>query len=361
MTPPPGSTQGPRLDKAEADRIAEAHDIRTYPVPPRKLLSERPQDSDDYDGLLDRAVAPHWNSAVDLLRAGPEGYLALTRLRDRLADESSRLGREGEQVSLPAEIARRVHRVLSYEAERYGAESTLAASIPDRPEASGMLWWSWEPRWSLDQEHAPISFDDPPALFVLRSPDIDGLVSEYAGTGTLVEFERDTTWASNLSRVSDAGLWYSDVSALSRYVDELVEFRLKVVEQVLREHEVLGHVQEFGEGEPRRAVLSDEQTTFLDVALAAIGAVEAEVDDPTSPAKGRRSWSNVSAKMHDKTGWSGNRLEGIAQNDFGLFGGPAFVKREGRGSGPLTRAEEADRYALFCRVMRAYDRARRGV
>ena len=64
--------------------------------------------------------------------------------------------------------------------------------------------------------------------------------------------------------------------------------------------------------------------------------------------------------MKDETGRSNDWHERVAEGEFLLFGGPAFAKRTGRGSGPLTREQERERYDRFCRVMRAYDAAREG-
>jgi hypothetical protein len=375
-TPPPRPMEGPRLDAAEAERIAAVYDVRSFPLPPGDLLGDTVFDNDQrgtdlFDEAAKQAVAPHWNSAVYLLR-GPDGYIALVRLRDRLAGHIAGIVREADQRSIRASIARSVGRILASEAERHGSDTAIGASLDGLPLSAHGNGWSWEPRRSWPQEEGaeeggaeeegaeeegtvvPYS---PPALFALRSAYLDALVaaSESEHRDTFVEVQRDWTWARALSAASSAESRFSRKGFGTDVVD-LAEFRLKVVEQVLREHELLGHVDEFGTGAHRRVELTSEQTAFLDAALAAIAEVEADAEDPSN--KRRRSWSNVNGRMSDKTGWHLSTLERIAEKSFTLFGGPAFVKQEERGSGPLPRGEEAERYRRFCTVMEAYGQAR---
>ena len=363
MRPPVRTTTGPRVDAAEADRIATVYNVRSYPAPPFGLLTEAPRDYEQDEELTRRDAAPHWNSAVDLIRQGVDGYLALVHMRDRLAAHLAELTHQERQVSLPAEIDYVVRRILIYESKRHGPDATLEDSLEgDLP--LGDTRWSWELRFSSAQVDGPEVLDEPPALLALRAPEVDRLVAEYEGwdAQSLVEFERGATWAQCIEKQSNGEVWrILGVRGPDPDVVQLVEFRLKVVEQVLREHEVLGHVDEFGAGARRRLAPSSDQTSFLDAAVAAIEAVEAEASDATSAETGRQSWANVSAKMTIATGWSTGRLERFAERDLTLFGGPAFEKREGRGSGPLPRGEEAERYARFCRVVRAYDRARSAI
>lgn len=363
VTPPAPPRKASRLDAAEADRIAAIYNVRTFPLPPGDLLGEEVFENDQrgterLDEAAKRVVAPHWNTAVDLLGDGAEGYLALVRLRDRLAGRIAEIVHEADQRSIHADIAGSIRQILAHEAERYGSDAQIGDSLASLTEPADEDGWWWEPRRSYSQQQLPVA-GAPPVLFALRSTYLDGLVATYEWefNDTLVEFEREWTWSRALNRATanEAQAERARLGGDDR-AHELAEFRLRVVEQVLMEHEVLGHVDEFGTGAHRRVMLTPEQTTFLDAALTAIAEVEVDAEDPSN--RRRRSWSNVSGRMADETGWSPGTLERIAEESFTLFGGPAFVKQEARGSGPLPRPEEIERYELFRRVMQAYDRAR---
>lgn len=339
-TQPVRPEQRPGLDAAEADRIAAVYDVRSYPVPPGELLTEQTEDYGHYDELFERAVAPHWNAAVGLLRSGADGYLALVRLRDRLAGHVAAVVHTSDEQSALAALARSVRRVVAREAERHGLDAVIGTSLDDRPPSATEDGWWWEPRRSWGQEEGTVVPDSPPAFFVLRSAYLDTLASKTDSEqgDIFVEVQRGWTWGRALGRAtSTEGRFSRQRSGLGTDVADLAEFRLKVVEQVLREHELLGHVAEFGVGGDRRVRLSDEQADFVRAALAAVRFVEAEVDRGEASAP---SWDAVQKQITaDDESWKSKRSERVA-TELGAF-------EKGEGSGRPTDAQVRARYEQF--------------
>lgn len=341
-TSPLHPAQHPRLDAAAADWIASVYDVRTFPLPPGDLLGEIVFENDQhgydlFDEAAKRAVAPHWNSAVDLLR-GADGYLALVRLRDRLASYVAGIVREADQRSIRASIARSVGRILAHEAERHGADTEIGTAL-DGWLPSGDDEWQWEPRRSQGQEEGTVVPATPPALFALRSAYLDALVaaSENENRDMFVEVQRNWTWDRALSAASSTESRFSrNAFGTGTNVVDLAEFRLKVIEQVLREHELLGHVDEYGAGGGRRVALDEEQVVFVQAALSAIHAVESEVADGIASAP---SWDAVRKRIGDETGWGTTRTERAATK----LG--AYEKHVG--SGRPTADQVRSRYEQF--------------
>ncbi len=344
VTSPPLLQKASRLDAAEADRIAAAYKVRTFPLPPGDLLGDEVFEIDEqgverHDEAAKRVVAPHWNAAVDLLGDGAEGYLALLRLRDRLAGRVAEFVREADQGSIRAEITSSVRQILSHEAKRYRPDLTIGDALAGAtPPADNAGWW-WEPRLSYRQQQFPVA-GAPPAIVALRSTYLDGLVSTYEWEfkDTLVEFEREWKWSRALQRAT-ANEAQAERAMRDRddRVHELAEFRLRVVEQVLREQELLGYVTEFDVGEVRHVALDDEQAEFVRAALAAIRSVEANSAKGKAPAA---TWDAVQKQITatDST-WGSHRIERVATT-LGAF-------ERLRGSARPTNNQIRDRYERF--------------
>lgn len=316
-------------------------------------------DHSNYDDVVQELVSPHWNSAVDILKGG-DGYQTLCLLRDKLADRLSEHDRRVALESLPGMLAPWVQGILDHELKTHGRRASLGDSL-DQP-SSPSRPWAWEQAWSQGQHHGGYVADAKPAMLTLRSPYLDDVLKTDEERQVLRQrfaFDRNSTWAEALQSVKKSAVLYRRLpSGQSLRLRDLIGFRLEVTDHVLREYELLGHVGTFEEGQRRAIVLSAEQETFLNAALDAIAAAEADAANPKAAHKGRLSWSNVRGRMSLAVGWDTTRLENFAESEFRLFGGPAFEKQEGRGRGPLPRDEERARYERFCRVMRAYDDAR---
>ena len=251
----------------EADRLAEGRRLRTIAQLPGSLLPDNPRDNDHYDDLVNGVTAPHWNSAVALLQSGPQGYLALLQMRDRLDKHLEKEQRVYERADVTRRVAVRVCQIAQAEAKRYGGATTLYASFRDERDTTGD--WEWTPDssgLSFGQLPRPA---DMPDRYCLTDAEVSGLLGQYDALQdrdsppfprSLLSFDPEYTWG-DFERVA-AGHCRRPTDDWRERRTDLIEFRLSVVEQVLREHEVLGYVGEYGES-PRPVELDEEQEEKL--------------------------------------------------------------------------------------------------
>ena len=318
----------------EADRLAANRRFRVIPTPPGDVLVRDPQDDLDYREVIAETVAPHWNSAVAMLASGTDGYLALVTLRDRLKGRLAEERRGDELDDLLDHIRARVLAVLRKEADAHGAETNLLASSLALSQGSDHKWVSAYRTADVATTQA-----DPPSLYCLHDAETLARVADYKAllgphgfdeSRTLTQFDRDATWASCIGQVAQRLRLFKRSTAWEARA-EVVQFRLSVIDQVLREHEVLGYVGVYGES-PRLVELDDEQETFLRAALRALKLVDKKKDKPT--------WFAIQTEMQWLTGRSRNWLERVAQDRFNAF-------EKGSERGRLPAHKEKARYKLF--------------
>ena len=278
-----------RQRAAEAARLVALCDLRSLPVPSANLLTESPRDEDHYADLAERVVVVHWNSAVSVLDGGA-GHADLLKLRDRLALHLREIEDQIDRWSSRDLVVSYVESVVAHEADRYGEDAVVEEAVSgdgaERP--SGEEWW-WEferPEWQ-----SPVG---PPEFVRLRSPALDRLipVSDLPWPSPkdwpasyYVTFGRGSTWRDCANRFKG---WSRprrrDQDDADRDIlkAELVEFRLRVVERVLWEHEVLGHVGPLKRNDPTRNRALPTKTRFsLEQLLFIVLAHEAIESDPT--------------------------------------------------------------------------------
>ena len=345
------------IDAQEVDRTGALYRVREVPLPPGRLVPEWAisDDAGDiyeaHEAAIDYVVSRHWNSALEVLgRDG--GYSELVLLRSQLQDRLATLNREAEQRSARGRLARYLARVIEYESERLGRTSRVG-EVLDRNHPDHDVW-RWEATPSLVQMWCGHLPDDEPEQVVLRSPFVDALVAQV-GENRLVSFNRSLTWQEAALQAEPSIFDFVD-DRDEQGLAELVEFRIEVVDQVLREYEILGVAGAYDSGASRHLGLDAEQEEFLRAAVVAIHRVEAQAAG-ASGAKAGRSWNNVRKTMELELGRSSNYLERVAEKSFTLFGGPAFEKETLSGSGRKGERRTIERYRRFVRVMGAYARA----
>ena len=245
-------------------------------------------------------------------------------------------------------VADRVTYIVREEASRHGADSTIASSLRSREPSTEP--WDWAQKASVLNLSFSESNRSVPSWYRLEDPEVARLLAEYDEIQDLdskpfpdglVSFSGEATWAG-CERVSTGLTWHYSKQATEEWRErrvELTEFRLAIVEQVLREHEVLGYVGVYGES-PRQVELGDEQETFLNAALRALKQVDARKLKP--------SWFAIQGAMSQGTGMSRNKLERIASDLH------AFVKAS-EGTRPSAQ-EINDRYELFRRQVERHAR-----
>ena len=334
----------------EADRLAMGRRVRTVAPLPGSLLPEDPRDNEHYGELMDGVTAPHWNSAVDTLRSGPQGYLALLQMRDRLDERLDRERRVYERAEVTRSVAARVGRIVRAEANRHGASTMMYVSLRDS--GGGTSDWEWAP------EDAVVDFIplprpvDMPDQYRLVDAEVTELLERYSTLRerdsvpfprALLSFNPEDTW-DDCERIVAGRTWSWKPGATEKWRErrvELIEFRLSVVEQVLSEHEVLGYVGEYGES-PRPVELDEEQEEFLKAALRAFELVDKRKLEPT--------WFAIQGKLAEWTGRSRNQLERIAEKRFDAF-------EKGSGSGRPSAQDVEERYSLFRRQTERWARS----
>ena len=320
LTRPDYARGYPSLNSAEAESLDAVAKIQRVPLPPSDLLEDpRHADLEDPTG---RIVSPHWNSAVDLLSGGA-GYVALVTLLARLREHESRLQEALDWVEDNTETTKEVLGYLAHEAETKGADVTLAESLGAAPVAGDDGW-----AWSIGKRGSYV-------LSGTRVPLTNADFKRHRSSSPL-EFNGSYTWTQCRSAVGLISLPFGldqDAKQLG-----LVRFRREVVDQVLLEYEVLGHVPYVTDETSRLVQLSDEQVEFVRAALDAIRSVEAGVaaGEASTP-----SWDAVLKKVTEVEGprWGKTRAEGIATR----LG--AFAKLAG--SGRPTGEQIHRRYERF--------------
>ena len=347
------------IDAPEADRTDALYHIRRVPLPPGELVPEWAVDKDAsdvyeaYGAAIDYVVSRHWNSALEILET-EGGYSELVLLRSQLQRRLDALRQEANRRVAAERLKRRVADVVKHEADRLGPASRVG-DVLEAPNVLEHGVWRWEPHFSGAQVRRGVLPGDEPEQVVIRSAEIDELAAQSGERGRL-GLGASWTWEEAVSRTALTVFdRTSELPSARSDLYELLAFRIEVIDQVLREHEVLGRAGPFGSDSTHRIQLDAEQEAFLRAAAAAIIEVEDEARNPSSPATGTRSWSNVRGRIEVALGRSKSYVERVAGKRFVHYGGPAWVR--GEGSGRRTDVEIADTYAQFVRVMKAYVKA----
>ena len=149
------------------------------------------------------------------------------RLRAHLAQVDRRASLD-EATSV---LAERIQRAIEVEVQAYGLGEMAQASLGDDPEPSELSKWYWhrEGRWTYVLE--------------LKEEHVDSIWEEYSDRIRSARLVHNSdTWEDALGRaVAAYERAEENLQPLDR-LREIVRFRLRVVEQVLKEYEVLGHV-----------------------------------------------------------------------------------------------------------------------
>lgn len=340
------------LRRAEAaDVLATDLDIRGIPLPPAHLLRVRTQKvpKEAVGAAAEAFVLPHWNFAVELINQGGAGYSALLNMRTRLKEHWDRVDRRERQVEAQRIGVHNVRVFLFDEAALYGANMTLRESLeplapPDEQDKDG---WYWQHAQSALTAPVSISGDFGCRTFALRTPGHEGASDsrseDFYTPRSVREFHPEATWVDCIKHVED----FEDVTLHGIDSEELsvISFRLEIIEQVLREHEVLGFVGEIktGDGSPPHISLSEERRSFVRAALKAIPKVESDVD---AGIRRFRSFTAVLEEVELILGWGNTRFKRVA-TELG-----AFQEREGEGGGPPTTPVRRKQYSDFCSRIR---------
>ena len=241
-----------------ADDLDSALDIRRTPTAPSVMGVEN----------CDRLLRSAWDTTVKLLER--DGHRALTFYARRLRNRGRSLREEVEPLEIEASalgtlqlaLEARLVALHGRDGEGTGAVGDeLAALRLDAPE------WEWDVVTDYGQNITS---------YRLRPPQGHG--SRWMGwTGrvpTFLKIRPDQTWPDVRESVTAALGRAEQAEARARSRLVVASFRRRVAEQVLVEHEVLGHVSLFEDRSDVPILMTDEQRTFVYYALRAFGKVD---------------------------------------------------------------------------------------
>lgn len=228
-------------------------------VDPPSFLSEPTDDGVPAWSSLRRAaiVRPHWDGAVRTITDG--GYRDLLQLRRRLAKRSrssqhllDRLRRVAIEYVVSLE-ALEAERVFWGDRRTIGQSVVLVAGLDLKQQAAGGGVWSVisDDGETVKGYRLEVAPEEPQPEAVDHSGQASGSDGE-SGRDDAVDlwrpfqpeegFNPDITWQQAIDLVRAEGGELLDFWERSGRYAETVQFRLRVVEAVLEEYEVLGHV-----------------------------------------------------------------------------------------------------------------------
>ncbi len=294
-----------------------------------------------------------WNDTVRLLDGGA-GYGLLSKLlakaRERLAANEER----ESELQATVLILQRMVGVLEAEAETRGGAATVDRSLVESG-SSGGARWSWVGVERISPTH---SGPQPEGILLrLEEPSVQEAIDEHPGLADLavVKAAPSSTWDALLSRARIQLRRASETDHHIRLESEqaMLTGRVHVIENVLREFEVIGYVNWMDKTQRLVIELDDDQEEFVAAAIEAIAAID---DAETRRVmRVRKSFNAIAGLIgaSDSLGWDKDTVETFVISRLNPVGehlrlrDPLFEKWEGRGSGPGPRSAQDDRYEAF--------------
>lgn len=273
----------PKALKELADRADQFVNIRTLPRPPL-YLQEDAYSSEQAVAL----VAPHWNSAVEVLESGPSGYSALVQLHDRLVGHLQSVTETASWLESRSVLLDRVLDALHQEMHEHGADTEVYASLGENPATGELAEW----RWMVEK-----------GRYVLERVGryVDEIWRDHASRiqRYRVVYPHET-WGDALSRTTSA---YERTEQRLIPLDhrrDLVRFRLEVMEQVLKEYELLGLVKQLEQDSaPRSLSPPDIDDYTVAELLFVVAAYKALEQDPSCKVMSTGIFAQVDERLED--------------------------------------------------------------
>ena len=249
-----GKPNGAELRQEQEARIA-AETLKPYvdfglPSPPALLFEDEPNASSFTVSRWD-LLRPHWNGAVGMLKEGAGGYAALVLLHDRLKEHVARSKARLSEVQGTQRRYEALVRFLSSEATSFGVQTTLRESLGDSPpnvldldtaESPTKRWqWCSGPSFTVPPA-SEASGDLWPDYILMPTTRADSEDPHFRSPS----FAAGLTWDEAIDKLDSRVATWTDVLVEAQLQHEVVEFRSRVVEHVLREFELLGYVDELG-------------------------------------------------------------------------------------------------------------------
>lgn len=233
-----------------AKELEEYAQVRVLPSPPgflfrdqihrynlvRFLMDEERARSDRRLAIYE-LVAPHWNAAVQRLNQGENGYASLIQLRNRLQQHVESEVAKAKPTATKAWLLERVQWAFGQAIDTYGEDALVGESLGDPPVQTEKSEWLW----SLG----------PGSLYIL---DLD---RNHARDDLKEVWDTEAQWILNARSARADETWESASAYAAKALEDaqqrlvpldhkrdVIRFRLRIVEQVLLEYEVLGHVSE---------------------------------------------------------------------------------------------------------------------
>lgn len=296
----------PSISEA-ADRLEQHLGIRSLPRPPGYLLRNyrdawltgslaptRTQPIEPFPKFIDgrlhpvlEYVAPHWNEAVRMLNSGGEwlgvseyGYSSLVQMRDRLQDHLKKADAESAPLEAQSVLLERSRWAFWREFDEYGPDAKVAATLGDEPaQRDGSVWrWVKEDPWMYvlhldegdDEEHHDVFWNHFLELWKKYGRSIMTFRKAFV----------NDTWRDAVHRAEGGFEDAEERLAPLNRLRSVLRFRKGVIEQVLKEHEILGYVEELRPGVQRPLQPPDISHYHPDQLLFIVLAHEAVMGDP---------------------------------------------------------------------------------
>jgi len=228
----PGATgkTGQRGLAEVADRVDRAVELRALPAPPLCMTPSFSVDSraDDVE-----VAALHWNQVVRRLRPDGSGYTALVQMRERLEARGQRVRSQADALDAALEPLLSLPGALSEAEERYGHGTVISWTLTGAAMAPTDGWY-----WVDLGEGVHVMELDPDVV-------VDFDEAAYARTRPVRTAGPGTTWGEMAERAWDVVDQVGARAVRAQSESDVYDFRLRIVEQVLREYEVFGYVDEF--------------------------------------------------------------------------------------------------------------------
>ena len=228
-------------------------------------------DHEDYDTSYDKLIEPQWNQAVLLLDEG-RGYSNLLATLERL---NEKLQRSEERFNKEKQIYNSFNMVYNLflgEASEHGADKKIGDSLGvSNPESANSDMWTWSVMqigsgWKgeiteLKNKYFPHVSDPFKRIYEAEK------VPDY-----VTPVDENDTWQQVIDKTGKRGKRYSKWVDEYRGLVQIISFRIKLIEAVLYEYEILGFVDEYQPSANNRSIepgpLDEDLITFIQVGCA---------------------------------------------------------------------------------------------
>lgn len=253
--------------QASAKRLSELSSFSKYGYIdlPHVLI-----DYDDFKKSYDTLIKPQWNEVVNILDDG-KGYKSLLTMIERLCDKQKKNEERLKKEDQMRNRFRMVHQLFWDEAKAYGTDKGIGASLGlKEPKSNKPDWWSWtvmEVGSSREEGPKEIKYK-----YFLRVSDTFRSTYQADKVPDFVSpIASEDTWGDVIDKTAERGKLYLRQAEKYRGLVEIIKFRIKVIEAVLYEYEILGYV---GEYEPTKEelvekleLLDEDLLTFIQVGV----------------------------------------------------------------------------------------------